>query len=144
MRILCRNVKGLGGKGRRRQLKERVDINRVDIICLQETMKENFTIAELRGLASGQSFSSNWAASTGHSGGTLLGDKQGDIDATDINEGKYYLSISIENKKDKFKWEIVNVYGPVQTGKKLSFYRNYTRKSRGVENPLWCVEISIC
>jgi exonuclease III len=76
MKILCWNVRGLGGKGIRRQLKEMVDKNRVDIIYLQETMKENFTIAELRGLASGQSFSWNWITSSGHLGGTLLGVKQ--------------------------------------------------------------------
>jgi exonuclease III len=128
MRILCWNVRGLDGKGRRRQLKEMVDINRVDIICLQETMKENFTVAELRGLASGKSFSWNWTASAGHSGGTLLGVKQVDLDATDMDEGKYYLSISIENKKDKFKWEIVNVYGSVQTGKKVEFLQELYQK----------------
>jgi exonuclease III len=57
MRILCWNVRGLGGKGRRRQLKEMVTNHRVDVICLQETMNEHFTIVELRGLVSGQSFS---------------------------------------------------------------------------------------
>jgi hypothetical protein len=34
-----------------------------------------------------------------------------------MDEGRYYSSISIENKKDKFKWEIINVYGPVKTKK---------------------------
>jgi exonuclease III len=40
MRILCWNVRGLEGKGRRKQLKEMVTMHRVYIMCLQETMKE--------------------------------------------------------------------------------------------------------
>jgi hypothetical protein len=41
----------------------------VEVICLQETMKEHFYIAELRGLVLGQSFSWNWTASADHSEG---------------------------------------------------------------------------
>jgi exonuclease III len=59
MRILCWNVRGLGGKGRRRQLKEMVTMHRVDIMCLQETMKEQFTVVDLKGLVSGHNFSWN-------------------------------------------------------------------------------------
>jgi endonuclease/exonuclease/phosphatase family metal-dependent hydrolase len=61
--------KGLGGKGRRKQLKDLMSKYRVDIICLQETMKEQFTLSELRGLAGGQCFKWNWTAPQGHSGG---------------------------------------------------------------------------
>jgi exonuclease III len=117
MKILCWNVRGLEGKGRSRQLKEMVDKSRVNIICLRETMKEHFTIAELRELVSGQSFSWNWTTSNGHSGGTLSGVKQGDLDAIDMDDGRYFLSISVENKKDKFNWEIINVYRPIKTKK---------------------------
>jgi exonuclease III len=117
MKILCWNVRGLGGKGRSRQLKEMVDKNRVEILCLQETMKEHFTIAELRELVSGQSFSWNWTTSASHSGGTLLGVKQGDLDAIDMDEERYFLSINVENKKDKCSWKIINVYGLVKTEK---------------------------
>jgi exonuclease III len=59
MRILYWNVRGLGGKGRKRQLKKMVIMHRVDIMCLQETMKEQFTVAYLRGLVSGHNFSCN-------------------------------------------------------------------------------------
>jgi exonuclease III len=66
---------GLGGKGRRRQLRELVSKHRVDVLCLQETMKVEFTNTELRNLVGGHSFSWNWTAAQGHSGGTLIGVK---------------------------------------------------------------------
>jgi exonuclease III len=49
MKILFWNVRGLGEKKRRGQLKELIDKNRVDIFCLHETMKREFSISELRG-----------------------------------------------------------------------------------------------
>jgi exonuclease III len=48
MKALFWNVRGLGGKKRRGQLKELIDKYRVDIFCIQETMKKEFTIGELR------------------------------------------------------------------------------------------------
>jgi hypothetical protein len=46
-----------------------------------------------------------------------LGVKQGDLDAIDMDEERYFLSINVENKKDKCSWKIINVYGLVKTEK---------------------------
>jgi exonuclease III len=43
MRILFWNIRGVGGKGRIRQLRELVNKHRVEVLCLQETMKKEFT-----------------------------------------------------------------------------------------------------
>jgi exonuclease III len=53
MKILYWNIRGVGRKGRRRHLKEVMYNHKVYILCLQETMKEEFTIVELRGLEGG-------------------------------------------------------------------------------------------
>jgi exonuclease III len=53
MKTLCWNIRGLGSKGRRKQLKELMNKHRVDIICLSETMKEQFALPELWRLAGG-------------------------------------------------------------------------------------------
>jgi exonuclease III len=83
---------------RRGQLKELIDKNRVDILCLQETMKREFSISELRGLVGNSNFSWNWTACSGHSGGTLIGVKQGDLDAVEMDEGKNF---KCENKRKR-------------------------------------------
>jgi hypothetical protein len=46
-----------------------------------------------------------------------LGVKQGDLDAIEMDEGRYFSSMSVENKKDKLCSEIINVYGPVKIEK---------------------------
>jgi hypothetical protein len=63
----------------------------VDIFCLQETMKREFSIAEPRGLVGSSRFSWNWTASNGHSGGTLIGVRQGELDVVEMDEGRFFL-----------------------------------------------------
>jgi exonuclease III len=82
---------GFGGKKRRGQLKELIDKNRVDILYLQETMKREVSISELRGLVGNSNFYWNWTASNGHSGGTLIRVRQGDLDAVEMDEGIFFL-----------------------------------------------------
>jgi exonuclease III len=57
MKILFWNVRGLGGKNRRSQLKELINKYRVDVFSLQEAMKTKFSICELSKLVDGQNFS---------------------------------------------------------------------------------------
>jgi exonuclease III len=92
--------KGIGSKGRRKQLKDLMSKYRVDVICLHETIKEQFTLSELKGLVGGQCFAWNWIASKGHSGegGTLMGVKQGDLDAVEMDEGQFFSSVMVVNK----------------------------------------------
>jgi hypothetical protein len=73
MKVLFWNVRCLGGKNRRGQLKELISKHRVDILNIQDTMKRGFTFNELSRLVGGQSFSWNWIVAQGHSGGTLIG-----------------------------------------------------------------------
>lgn len=47
MNILFWNVRGLGNPDRRRQLKEVVKDNKIEIICLQETIRVSFKMREL-------------------------------------------------------------------------------------------------
>jgi exonuclease III len=73
MKILCWNIRGLGASGRRNQLRELRKTHRVDAICLQETIKSDFSIWDLNSLSEGESFEWSWTAASGHSGGTLTG-----------------------------------------------------------------------
>lgn len=60
MKVLFWNIRGLGQSGRRGQLREIVLKHKIDVICLQETIKREHTIAELRELGNNQHFSWNW------------------------------------------------------------------------------------
>jgi hypothetical protein len=73
MRALIYNIRGFGEQGRRTQLKTYIRGERVDIIGLQETIKTEFSAAELWSLEFGGQFVWNWLPAEGHSGGLLLG-----------------------------------------------------------------------
>jgi exonuclease III len=54
MKIMFWNIRGLGGAGRRGQLMSQ---HHLEVICLQETIKKNFTDHMLKDLVNGQDFS---------------------------------------------------------------------------------------
>ena len=73
MRALSYNIRGFGQQGRLTQLKSYMRGNRVDILGLQETIKQDFSVSELRSLDGSGPFDWNWVPATGQSGGLLLG-----------------------------------------------------------------------
>ena len=68
-------MRGLGKLARRRQVREYIFQEKVDIVGLQETVKEEFTSGFLQELSGGLNFSWNWLPAKGKSGGILLGIK---------------------------------------------------------------------
>jgi exonuclease III len=56
MRILFWNIRGIRAIGRRDQLREIIKKHRVEVICLQETIKDTFTQGELASLSEGRCF----------------------------------------------------------------------------------------
>jgi exonuclease III len=44
MKILFWNIRGLGARGRRKQLKDIRTSHRVDAICLHDTIKSEFSV----------------------------------------------------------------------------------------------------
>jgi exonuclease III len=56
MRAAGWNMRGFGRSGRRTQLQDFIKKERLDIIFLQETMRQEFTDQELRSLVSGDLF----------------------------------------------------------------------------------------
>ncbi|KAF7016111.1 hypothetical protein CFC21_029793 [Triticum aestivum] len=51
MKLLCWNIRGFGHLGRRRQLIDYLRQEEIDIVSLQETIRQDFTIQELQGLS---------------------------------------------------------------------------------------------
>jgi hypothetical protein len=72
MRIMFWNARGLGKAARRRQVKEHVIQEKLDIVALLERMKQNFTDNELRDLGGQDNFSWCWTPTRGHSGGLIV------------------------------------------------------------------------
>ena len=72
MKILFWNIRGFGARGRRNQLRDLLSVERIDILCLQETKKESFSLSKFHGIG-GDDFSWHWVAAVGSAGGILIG-----------------------------------------------------------------------
>jgi exonuclease III len=106
------NFRGFGRCGRRTQLKDYLRKEKIDIICLQETIKSEFTDQELRSIEPGETFHWNWVPAVGHSGGLLLGVKDSIFEVGSIDSGQFFISALVYHREAKFKFEIIGVYGP--------------------------------
>jgi exonuclease III len=80
MRALFWNIRGFGVRGRRTLLKDYLRTHKIGIVCLQETIKQDFTDQELRSLEIGDKFVWCWLPASGHSGGMLLGFRDSTFD----------------------------------------------------------------
>jgi exonuclease III len=73
MKVFIWNIHGFGHRGRQNQLKDFIRINKVDIIFLQEMIRQDFSLAKLESLEVGDKFFWAWLPANGHSGGLLVG-----------------------------------------------------------------------
>jgi exonuclease III len=128
MKILFWNIRGLGARGRQKQLKDLISFHRVDAVCLQETIKADFSVGELNYLSEGVSFEWAWTAASGHSGGTLVGVDTSVAEVLHKDCEEFFSSLKNISRADKFVWEIVNIYGPVQVERKNAFLMELSQK----------------
>lgn len=121
MNILFWNIRGLGSKGRRSQLKNILQEHKVNCVCISETIKQNFTNREVLALGGGISFTWKWVPSQGRLGGLLIGLEDEVVEVSDYQENQHFQSVVLTQKEDNFKWQLFNVYGPVQDNLKQDF-----------------------
>jgi exonuclease III len=120
LRAFIWNIRGFGQEGRRRQLADYLRQEDVDIVGLQETIRQDFSIAELEGLTR-HKFSWNWIPANGHSGGILLGAKEDTFEVDDMDRGEFFVSMSLTHRRTNLSWEIIIVYGPADHRRSREF-----------------------
>ncbi|XP_071683742.1 uncharacterized protein [Lolium perenne] len=136
MRALFWNIRGFGRRGRRTLLKDYLRIHKIDLVCLQETIKQDFTDQELRSLEVGDKFFWCWLPANGHSGGMLLGLRDSIFDVGRISLGQFFISASIMCIADNFKFEIVGVYGPADHTHSQEFLQEISARVAVSELPI--------
>jgi len=114
------NIRGFGNEGRQRQLKEHLRREDVDIVGLQETIRQDFRPSELEGL-SRHKFAWNWLPASGHSGGILLGAKEETFEVEDMDRGDFFVSMSLTHRHSGLQWETIIVYGPADHSRSATF-----------------------
>src|ERR1043165_3676774 len=94
MKVLFWNIRGFGARGRRNQICDLLRSEHIDILCLQETKREDFSLSEFHRIG-GSDFTWNWVAAVGSAGGILTGSRN---ELFDILEGlvtEFFLSLRL-------------------------------------------------
>jgi exonuclease III len=136
MRALSYNIRGFGREGRRSQLRDYIRTNRLDIIGLQETIKQDFSTAELRSLEVGGLFAWNHLPAVGHSGGMLLGFRDESFEVGAWRMGTFFLSAIVLQRNNNMKWCFMLVYGPADHSRTEEFLGELERAVQQCPVPL--------
>jgi hypothetical protein len=86
----------------------------LEVVALQETIKQDFKDWELRELAGNQDFSWFWSPSRGHSGGMMIGVNIGNLEVEDQIYETYFMGVLVRNRSTNHRYWVINVYGPAQ------------------------------
>lgn len=138
MRTLFWNIRGFSQDGRRRQLIEYMREERIDIDAIQETLRTELSLSELKPLSS-HLFAWHWLPSSGttsHSGGILLGVKDATFEIGRMDGGEFYVSMELFERALNVKWEVIVIYGPTDHRRSAAFLEELKRKVAAAQLPL--------
>lgn len=113
MRTLFWHVRGAGSSKRRRQIKDYIWNEKLDIVGLQETRKHDFLDSELREMCGSLDFEWKWVPSQGLSGGILVGINREKLELEEVILGSFSLLVGLRHRMTNFRWKVGSVYGPV-------------------------------
>ncbi|KAK1669324.1 hypothetical protein QYE76_057483 [Lolium multiflorum] len=115
-------------KGRRTLLKDYLRLHRIDVVLLQETIKHDFTDAELRSLEVGENFFWAWLPANGHSGGMLIAVRDSVFEVGSIDKGQFYISVVVLHRATNRTMDFIGIYGPADHGRSSLFLQEISDK----------------
>jgi exonuclease III len=102
-------------------LRDYLRTNKVDILFLQETIRQDFTLGELDSLEVGDKFFWSWLPANGHSGVLLAGFRDSVFEIGSVSKEEFLLTAQVCVKATRFLFEFVGVYGPANHGRSPVF-----------------------
>ena len=90
---------------------------------------------ELQGLSRHQ-FAWQWLPSTGQSGSILLGVREDVFSVEDMDQGEFFLSMSVTDRRVHFSWEVIFVYGPADHARSAVFLAELKNKVERCTTPV--------
>jgi exonuclease III len=109
---------------------------RIDILGLQETVKQDFLTAELQSLERGDHFNWNWVPANGQSGGMLLGFRDECFEVGTWRKWSYFISAHIYHRCKRLIWTFILVYGPTDHSKTREFLYELVSEVEACHYPL--------
>jgi exonuclease III len=105
------NVRGIRKKGVATYIRDMLAILKLDFICFQETILEDFSDKCLKSIDPNESYLWDWLSAKGKSGGVLSGINCERFDVGLRNQGVFILQHNLWDKEKEIKWNLMNVYG---------------------------------
>lgn len=118
-------MRGFGRADRRRQLKNHIAQEKLDIVGIQETIKQDFFDNELHDIAGDRPFQWSWLPAKGKSGGgILMGVKVGLLEIENVAIMDFCIIMNIRNRLSNIRFLIAMVYGPTQNDLFVDFLQS--------------------
>jgi exonuclease III len=118
-----------------RQLSELIIKEKVDVVGVQETIKQSFSLRELQRLNQGGEYSWEWVPAIGHSGGILMGVKKDRFEVEEWETGDFFVGAIIRDRLKNIRCEVITVYGPVDHQRSNAFLEELDTKCKGLMLP---------
>jgi exonuclease III len=109
---------------------------KVDILFLQETIRQDFSLQELEGFEFGDKFYWTWLPAVGQSGGMLMGLRDSTFEVGATDQGVFFLSATILHRASRFIFEFIGVYGPADHSRSRDFLAELETKVSNSQYPV--------
>lgn len=115
------NIRGINDKAKWLALRNKIDESNCDIICLQETKRENFDILYNRNFCPKRLNKFVFLPSIGASGGLFIGWNGNLLAGTTLFHNEFSISVQFTCSLSGATWILTNVYAPCQGNERSEF-----------------------
>jgi exonuclease III len=138
MTILCHNIRGIISDVKHNSIINKIQELGCDIICLQETKRENFDASYLKKICPKAFDCFSSTPSVGASSGTITIWKGSKLQGEVVFENEYAKTVQFMSKLNGQKWILTNIYATCTPDGKLSFLRRF-KNIQMPDDCLWIV-----
>jgi len=121
-KILSWNVRGINSQEKWDAIPDKIVESACNIVCLQETKRENFDSAYLRKFCPRQLDCFALSPSAGASGGLLVIWNSNLYSGDIIQRNSYAVTVKLTSLVDNSCFHLSNIYGPAHSSSKLAFH----------------------
>jgi hypothetical protein len=136
MRVGIWNLRGFGAPGRKSQIREFFNREHLDFAGFQETIKAQFSTADLLSIDLRGRFAWCDVPAIGRSGGMLLGVNEDAFEVLEWHKGYFYIRVGVRQLENNVKWSFFVVYGPADHRRTAEFLGELTQAVGACDLPL--------
>jgi exonuclease III len=119
--ILDWNVRGINSQTRWDDIYRIIEESNCNVICLQETKREEFDQAYIRNFCPRKFNQFAYVPSIGNSGGLIIIWVGSQFSGKILNQHQFEITVELTCSINREIWFVTNIYGPTNTGGRTLF-----------------------